>query len=1325
MIGQDRIGDLLSFYVAERDAGRALRPEDLCRDCPELLAELNRQIRAIEGFERLAEGSTGDFGGDAAGDTDAPTTQPDSPPAVPVFERYEVLEELGRGGMGVVYRARDKRSGRVVALKTMKLGGGRALELFKGEFRYLQGVSHPNLVQLYGLEADRGRWLLTMEFVDGVNFRDHLRPTMASATAETPRPDATPPAAANESTGAWLPENTSGRPVETDPACLRDAFGQLAEGIAALHAHRRVHRDLKPQNVRVAGDGRVVVLDFGLTAALDHTGEYLASVMMGTAAYMAPEQGNVPPVATAASDWYAFGVMLYEALTGVLPFRGRSLLDLLAQKGATVPPRPRELSADAPEDLDTLCMDLLDPRPENRPAGGEVLRAFGRGEAMPETPLMADAPLLGRERHLAELDAAYVAVGQAGAVVVKVSGPSGIGKSALVGHFLDQRRAEGAVVLSGRCYEHESVPFKALDPLVDELARYMHGLPEDEVASLVPAEVGPLVRVFPVLERVEPIAEAAADARLSADPQELRRQAFAGLRELLGRLARTTRLVLHVDDLQWGDVDSAYLIADLIQPPDPPAALWVLAHRSEDARSACLTTLAEVLARSGAGGVRELAVAPLTENETSALVATMLGPGAGDRAAEIARESGGNPFFVLELVRSTGTDAGPDPGRSGLTLDGLIRSRVARLPDGARRLLELVAVSGRPLRDLDAYTAAGTDDARTLMARLEAGRFLRGVGPADELLLETYHDRVREAVAAGLDAEVKRAHHGRLAEVLESSGRGDVEELALHFEGAGSGEKAGGYYRQAGDRAASALAFDQAAGFYKKAIALLRLDGNELRKLRVKLAEALANAGRGAEAGPVYATVAESASGLDQLEVQRRAMEQFLVSGRTDEGLAIIKESFGRFGLRLPRGRRRAFLALLWEVIRLRLRGIHFEERPAEQIPPEVLWRLDAFKAAAQQLSTLNGVLMSYFAHRFARGALDCGEPCRVARGLASTATLTAFQGSAARPRATEMSDLSIALSRRVGDGFIKAYVQHYRGVFHWCFGEWEDALAELDRTNVFVAEQQVSFASYRTNHNHFILDCLQMAGRWHRYAAEVAGHLEAGRRRADRYALSAMLVHSYLPALISGRPGVIDEQNREAWEVWPQRGNVMSGYWGLYGRVEGALYSGDAAAAVGLIRREKSALGGNTYFWMMQNLNLLMRHLQGRAALAAAAKVAPSNWYLGQRSTLLRTAVRQARRIEKANMPWSNPLASLLRAGFANLQGRPDETLSHLIAAADGFDAAGMRMYSAAARRQRGRLIGGDEGRELVRRADEFMTAEGVNEPERIAHMLAPGFAN
>src|SRR5262249_15150591 len=160
--------------------------------------------------------------------------------------------------------------------------------------------------------------------------------------------------------------------------------------------------------------------------------------------------------------------------------------------------------------------------------------------------------LLGREGHLRLLEEAYTASRQGRAVLVAVHGQSGVGKSVLVRYFLERLRGRGVVVVAGRCYERESVPYKALDPLVDELGQYLRGLAQHEVEARLPRDVGPLARVFPVLGRVGAVAEAMARSSTLPDPHEERRRAFAGLRELLGRVGDRWPLVLHIDDLQWG-----------------------------------------------------------------------------------------------------------------------------------------------------------------------------------------------------------------------------------------------------------------------------------------------------------------------------------------------------------------------------------------------------------------------------------------------------------------------------------------------------------------------------------------------------------------------------------------------------------------------------------------------------------------------------------------------------------------------------------------------------------------------------------------------------
>ena len=397
-------------------------------------------------------------------------------------------------------------------------------------------------------------------------------------------------------------------------------------------------------------------------------------------------------------------------------------------------------------------------------------------------------------------------------------------------------------------------------------------------------------------------------------------------------------------------------------------------YRSEDAEGS--PSVAAFLRLAQMASLCEVAVDPLEPEDLHDLVQSLLGPGAGPQAEAIARQSGGYPFFVHELVRHLQEGgAFGEQAAAQITLDGMLWARVERLPAEARRLLQVVAVAGQPLLVEDACRAAAVEgEGAGALACLRAARLLRGSGPADRVTVETYHDRVRETVAAHLSAEQRCHNHRRLAEVLEAAGAGDPEVLAAHWQGAGEPLRAGRHAALAAEQAAEALAFDRASHLYRLALELLRPEGDEDRRLRIQLGDALAGAGRGAEAAKQYLAAATGAGPDDSVELQRRGALQLLRSGHVDAGLSALRSVLGAVSLSLATTPRRAFWSLVGQRLRLRLRGLGYRPREASAVPAADLRTLDVCLSAALGLSMVDPIQGAYFQSRSLLLALRLGR---------------------------------------------------------------------------------------------------------------------------------------------------------------------------------------------------------------------------------------------------------------------------------------------------------------------------------------------------------------
>ncbi|HEV2444281.1 MAG TPA: AAA family ATPase, partial [Candidatus Sulfopaludibacter sp.] len=1079
-----------------------------------------------------------------------------------------------------------------------------------------------------------------------------------------------------------------------DTVRLRACLKQLAEGLNVLHDSGKLHRDIKPSNVLVTEAGRVVILDFGLVKDLAG-GQTTTGLIVGTPDYMSPEQGADLPVGT-ASDWYSVGVMLYEALTGRLPFSGNSS-EVLKRKLKRDPPRPEQVASHVPPDLNELCGALLRRDPNARPTGLAVLKALGANtpaSTMEFGSLASQwSAFVGRAEHLSVLWEAFYAT-RSGGVTVLVHGSSGMGKSTLVQHFLEEvrRSTPEPVVLTGRCYEQESLPYKGMDSLMDAMSSYLKELPQPEQESLLPRDVLALARLFPVLRQAPAVARPRRRPDI-ADSLELRRCAFAALGELLARLAARQPVVLFIDDLHWSDLDSVLLLDEICSQPDAPELLLIVAYRTEEAEtSPSLKAFLESCRSRKNRDVRELAVSQLPPEDAKAL-AEVLAREAGELASAgeaIARESGGNPFFVHQLVRHhefQRRSGQPADTLGHPTLDEVIGALLTRLPPGARTVAQLLAAAGRPVDRGVLAGAAQLDNYAEALDALRDQHVTRTRPAVNTEPIELYHARIGESIRTGMTPNELRARHAALAAAFEVSGRADPETLFFHFFEAGDQSTAVRYITAAAAQAADALAFDRAARLYRKAI---ELGAPSDDALHIRLGDALANAGRGGEAARAYLSAAATAPRALRVDLQRRAYDQLLRSGHIDEGLSVLREVLSALDMKLPETPGKALLSLVARRLYLKLRGLGFRERNAAYVPAEELLRIDVCRSVAQGLGIVDYIRGADFQARHLIYALRAGEVERVARALAFEVAFNANAGGRRRDRTDQLRRHTAELVARVQTPQTVAEMNLSFGLAAYLFGEWHQAVDYLQESEKILMESCTGVAAELNSARNFLLRTYAWRGDLKRLSDRLPALLRDANERDDLYAATILDVrNSFIPLLAVDDATGAHKAARRAIERWPQTGFHTVHY--IYSCVatEIDLYSGDALAAWKRVLEGSKSLR-RSLILRVQFARIESAHLRARCALAAAA--------IGGHGAeaFVKVAEHNMKRIERESTRWGSPLAHLIRAGIVSWYGDRPAAARHLAAAAREFQDCEMALYAAAARRRCGELMAGEEGRAL-----------------------------
>ncbi len=1261
-------------------------------------------------------------------------------PARPDFrgnDRFIIESTLGHGGMGVVYRARDLQRGSVVALKTMTRVYPEALLLFKKEFRALADIAHPSVVQLYDLFAEGDQWFFTMELLEGAHFVKHVRTSERASNVTLTHVE---PSKHHQTVGTQRTRISSVRPDGTigsalakpnsgelvgNVARLRPALLGLFEGVLAIHASGRLHRDIKPSNVMVTAEGRVVLLDFGVVADLESTSDRTEDTVMGTPSYMAPEQARGQRVGPPA-DFYAVGVMLYEALTGQLPFRG-TFAQLVLAKEESKPRRPSEVVGGVPADLEALCLALLEREPEARPDGAEIMARLRAGQPQPRargrsssvsTMASVSASFVGRERELTVLRQGVERIAERESVVALVSGASGIGKTTLIQRFLKEAgQTPRALVLSGRCYEREAVPFKGLDSVVDELSRWLMLATPQELGELLPANAAELLRVFPVLRGVPALEEQSWLWPEVKEPQELRRRAFMALRSLLVAIAKQRPLVVYIDDLHWTDVDSVALLEQVLRVPGAPTMLLLGSFRSESLGKSpalgALLAMAERLAPSLR--VERIELTPLSYEDSMRLAALSLGDEAATAPAavkRIAEESQGLPLFVSELStwqRSTTTD-----DTSGLiSLDAVIRGRVDQLPQEARALLEVLCIAGGPLPTTVAEDVAGLRDAGSLHARLRVAKLTRTLTSGERELVDIYHGRIRDSLMGRIASERQRALHSNLASALENNGGADPGALVEHFLAAGDKAGARRHVLSAAQAAETGLAFLRAAGLYRQAIELEV--AHPRWQLERSVADALLSAGHAAEAAAAYASAVHHAPPAERTALRRRAAEHFLKTGGETVGLKLLREALDDVEIPYPETNAWARECLRSNREQLRQRGLCFEAREAASA--EELERIDVAFAASSGLAVFDAIRAADYGARHLILALDGGEPIRICRALAIEASGRAAVEVQERDRIEELVRIAEHLATRSDDSYALALARLAAGLVRMFSGQWRAAHVTLDAAEQTMRERCRGVHWELANAVAWAMNALVLSGELKEAAQRVPEAVREAQERADRFALMHLLYPAAMTAIVADDPESALRMARD----FPNTGSAFSdrftgGHWGsLMASVSAHRYRGNGRLAHQTMEADYARLEA-THFLSVHVLRVFTTFERGLAALSAVEDG-------GDKLELQRLATTCAQRLLADHPRYAPPLGRHLLACSHALDGDQRQALEHLDLAIAGLYDCDMSYLADCATARRGALIGGETGRELVRASSERLRQQGVVNVERCLDMSAPGF--
>jgi len=855
---------------------------------------------------------------------------------------YHILERIGQGAMSVVYRARDARLERIVAIKvlhSLPANDANYLSRFQQEARSAARLAHPNIITVHDAGREAEICYIVMEYVEGETLRMMLARKGRLSLDQT----------------------------------LEIAI-QICQGLA--HAHQRgvVHGDLKPGNLMVTAEGMVKIADFGLAWEIEQDPSAGNLGVAGTVAYLAPERIE-SGAGDERSDLYALGAVLYELLTERPPFTGSSASQIMQGHLQGQPTSLHARQPDIPAFVERVVLKLLEKEPERRyKTARTLLKALERcrdriaGEedksALQEDTGGREVPLIGREEELIALKAAVEAMRSRTGSLVLLEGEAGIGKTRLLEEFAGSGTGRDMRVLKGLCLE-DAAPYSAFVQVLMEALGMDPGDPdsqrEEKLQRYVREENPEFEEWVPVLRGLlTSSAEPKTRSGSSEDEATYRQRLFWGVWQVLVALSERQPLVLLLDDLHVADQGTVEMLDFVSRQLGNTPLLIVGTYRPEEIDHGT----GPQLLRDMIGALerldlcRRIVLRRLSAAETTELATAFLGEVTPptDVADRLQKETEGHPLFVLETLKWMQGQGMVRRDRHGrwtfqnldeqmslipTSLRNVIYARLEQLPAEDQDILRYAAVAGERFSSEVLVCMLGIERV-SLLRSLDRLEYRNRMIYYDGEDYRFDHAKIREVLYANLSPELRCELHRLLGQYKEARYRDRIEEvvfeLAEHFYVAGVPEKARLYLLRAGDQARRVYAHQQAISYYGRGLELVE-EGSEQAELYDKLGDEHYAAGDLDEAQVYYTRLL----GLEREARQRADLHRRMgnlceMAQRRDDALQHFEQALKELvGVGTPVERARVLIDLSFLYI------AHFNDfQRAEDLSRESLEILEA-----------------------------------------------------------------------------------------------------------------------------------------------------------------------------------------------------------------------------------------------------------------------------------------------------------------------------------------------------------------------------------------------